>query len=73
MTDFIIRPYSKKELALLYFRDSQSGKSAVRRLMRWIRMSPELTRRLQALDYQDSSRNFTPAQVTHIIELLGEP
>ena len=71
-TDFIIRAYTKKELALLYFPDS-NPRTAVNHLMSWIRNCKQLWKQLQETGYCVSSKAFTPRQVKAIVEQLGEP
>ena len=46
MDKFIIRAYTKKELALMYFPDS-SPRTAVSHLMSWIRRCTQLWQQLQ--------------------------
>ncbi|MCR5037783.1 MAG: DUF4248 domain-containing protein [Bacteroidales bacterium] len=72
MTDFIIRAYTKKELALLYFPDSMP-RTAVNHLMSWIRNCKQLWQQLQATGYCATSKAFTPRQVKAIVDQLGEP
>ena len=72
MDDFIIRAYSKKELALMYFPDS-SPRTAVSHLMSWIHRCTQLWEQLQATGYETTCKTFTPRQVRAIIEQLGEP
>ena len=67
-----IRSYTKQELALLYFPDSDP-KTATNHLMRWINACPPLSERLAALHYRRSSKHFTSPQVVQILEYLGEP
>ena len=71
-TDFIIRAYTKKELALLYFPYS-APRTAVNHLMSWIRNCKQLWQQLQEMGYCVSSKAFTPRQVKAIVEQLGEP
>ena len=71
-TDFVIRAYTKKELALLYFPDS-NPRTAVNHLMSWIRNCKQLWQQLQEMGYCVSSKAFTPRQVKAIVEQLGEP
>lgn len=71
-TDFIIRAYTKKELALLYFPYS-APRTAVNHLMAWIRKCARLWDELQATGYHVNSKAFTPRQVKAIVEQLGEP
>ena len=72
MNNFIIRAYSKKELALMYFPDS-SPHTAVSHLMSWIRRCTQLRQQLQATGYETTCKTFTPRQVKAIVEQLGEP
>ena len=72
MDDFIIRYYTKKELALMYFPDS-SPRTAVNHLMCWIRRCTQLWQQLQQTGYETKSKTLTPRQVKIIIEHLGEP
>ena len=72
MDDFIIRAYTKKELALMYFPDS-SPRTAVSHLMSWIHRCTPLWELLQATDYEPTCKTFTPRQVKAIVEQLGEP
>ncbi len=72
MDKFIIRAYSKKELALMYFPDSQP-RTAVNHLMSWIRRCTQLWTELQATGYETTCKTFTPRQVRAIVEQLGEP
>lgn len=72
MDDFIIRAYTKKELALMYFPDS-SPRTAVNHLMAWIRRCSRLWDELSKMGYNRNSKAFTPRQVRAIVEHLGEP
>ncbi|MGM9673984.1 MAG: DUF4248 domain-containing protein [Bacteroidaceae bacterium] len=72
MDRFIIRPYTKKELALMYFPDS-SPRTAVNHLMAWIRRCRPLLERLEASGYEKTAKGFTPRQTGTIVEYLGEP
>ena len=70
--DFIIRPYSKKELALMYFPESMPS-MASKRLRRWIQQCKPLWNELQQMDYKPQSKGFTPRQVQAIVTYLGDP
>ena len=72
MDEFIIRAYTKKELALMYFPDS-APRTAVNHLMAWIRRCTSLWQQLQQMDYSINSKTLTPRQVKAIVEQLGEP
>ena len=70
--NFVIRAYTKKELALLYFPDSTPG-TAVKHLMVTIRRNDMLWDELQAMGYYNRRKTFTPREVRAIIEWLGAP
>ena len=70
--EFPIRPYTKKELALLYFPGS-TPRTAVNHLMSWIRRCTPLWNELQQTGYYPASKAFTPRQVRAIVAQLGEP
>ena len=70
--DFIIRAYTKKELALSYFPDSQP-RTAVNHLMSWIRRCRPLWTELLSTGYTMTSKSFTPRQVRTIVHHLGDP
>ena len=70
--EFSIRPYTKKELALMYFPDS-NPRTAVNHLMSWIRRCTPLWNELQQTGYYPTSKAFTPRQVRAIVAQLGEP
>lgn len=72
MTDFTIRPYTKKELGLMYFPDS-SPRTAVKHLMSWIRRCTPLWLQLHSMGYYPTAKGFTPREVRAIVEFLGEP
>ena len=72
MEKFIIRAYTKKELALMYFPKSIPS-TAVYHLMSWIRRCAPLWEQLQATGYETNCKTFTPRQVRAIVEQLGEP
>lgn len=70
--DFVIRAYTKKELALCYFPNS-NPRTAVNHLMSWIQRCTSLWEQLQHMGYIATSKAFTPRQVRAIVEQLGEP
>ena len=72
MKTISIHPYTKKELALLYFPDS-NPRTAVNDRMVWIRRCQPLWDELQQTGYYPTSKAFTPRQVRAIVEPLGEP
>lgn len=67
-----LRSYTKQELALLYFPDSDP-RTATRHLMRWINRNPTLQQELKATGYYPNSKYFTTRQVCTILDYLGEP
>ena len=69
---FIPRAYTKKELALQYFPDS-NPRTAVNHLMSWIRQCSQLWEQLRDTGYSTTSKAFTPRQVRIIVQHLGEP
>ena len=72
METFIIKAYTKKELALMYFPDSMP-RTAVSHLMAWINRCNPLAELLQTTGYLPTNKAFTPRQVKAIVEHLGEP
>ena len=70
--DFIVRTYTKKELALMYFPDSHP-RTAVNHLMAWIHRCTKLWQQLLDMGYCTTSKGFTPREVRAIVEQLGEP
>ena len=70
MTDetFVIRAYGKSELAMMYFPNSSSKRSALRKLQHWISINP----RLRVL-MGSSGNYFTPKEVQQIVDEVGEP
>ena len=61
------RTFKRTELAMLYFPEIQP-RSAWQKLRHWICINPQLCR----LD-QTGRRTFSPAEVTLIFDVLGEP
>ena len=70
--EFILRAYTKKELALCYFPGSQP-RTAVNHLMAWIRRCEPLSQALHSMGYHTNSKAFTPRQVAAIVQHLGPP
>ena len=66
------RPYTKKELALLYFPDS-TPRVAVNHLMAIIRRNDMLRDELLSSGYKNTSKVFTPRQVQAIFDWIGPP
>lgn len=70
---FKMRPYSKKELAALYFPDTAQSATAVANLRNLMRRNPALLDELTEALYKPRDKIFTPRQVRIIIRYLGEP
>ena len=66
------RPYTKSELATMYF-PIGSASNALRRLNRYIHHAHGLLPALLATGYRVNDRHFTRRQVQLIFEYLGEP
>jgi len=66
------RPYTKKELALLYFPDS-TPETAVKHLMTMIRRNDMLWDELQEMGYYNRRKTFTPREVQAIFDWIGAP
>ena len=62
--NFRIRPYSKRELAKLYFPDTNNEESAIPNLRNLMKHNPDLITEL---------KKFTPKQTGIIVQYLGEP
>lgn len=69
---FKVRAYGRTELALMYS-PNITPQAAYYKLMRWIRRSPELSRRFLKEGKPSRTRFFTPQEVSFIVEILGEP
>ena len=70
---FRIRPYSKRELAGLYFPFTKNADTAVKNLNNLMHRNPDLLAELAEARYTTYSRIFTPLQVHIIVRYLGEP
>ena len=67
-----LRSYTKQELALLYFPDSDPDVARAH-LMRWIVRCTQLYEQLQKSGYNKNTKEFNPLQVSYIFFHLGEP
>ena len=65
---FVIRAYGKSELAMMYFPNSSSKRSALRKLQHWISINPRLSVLIGS-----SGKYFTPKEVQQIVDEVGEP
>jgi len=70
--DFMIRSYSKAELACLY-NPTLSVQAARRQLRCWIQLCVPLYRELEALHAAKRAHNYSPLQVQTIVKYLGTP
>lgn len=70
---FRIRPYSKRELARLYFPDTVNDESAVANLRNLIRRVNGLGEELKEAGYKPYDKIFTPKHVGILVRYLGEP
>ena len=71
-TSMDLRSYTKQELALLYFPDSDPDVARAH-LMRWIVRCTQLNEQLKKSGYNKSCKEFNPLQVSYIFFHLGEP
>ncbi|MDD2954462.1 MAG: DUF4248 domain-containing protein [Parabacteroides sp.] len=71
--NFRIRPYSKRELAKLYFPDTVNEESAIANLRNLIKHNPDLLAELKGAHYKTHNKIFTPKQIGIIAQYLGEP
>ena len=62
MNNFKIQPYTKKELALLYFPTAEPH-AAVNRLMSWVNRCKSLHKALLDHGYQTTSKWLSPREV----------
>lgn len=72
-TNFRIRPYSKRELARLYFPDTVNEESAIANLRNLMKHNPHLIAELKGAYYKTYNKTFTPRQIGIIVQYLGEP
>lgn len=70
---FRISPYTKRELARLYFPRTENVESAVANLRNLFKRNKELMDSLQKSGYNPHNKSFTPRQVRLIVDYLGEP
>lgn len=67
-----IKSYSKQELALLYFPDSDPS-AALKRLKRWINRIPELRDSIRKDSMGEHAKFWSRTQVKQIVAYLDEP
>jgi len=73
MANDLIRSYSKSQLALMYFPDSNSSHSAVNLFMSRLNRYPDIIQELEKMGYRKTDKIFTPRMVAYLFEELGEP
>lgn len=66
-------PYSKRELAMMYFPNNLNEQSAVTNLRRMMYRIPELMDELRKAYYNPRGRSFTSRQVGILFHYLGQP
>ena len=71
--DFVLRPYTKKELAMRFFPDTACPRTATAHLVRWIKRCTPLSRQLEACGYRNTAKWLSAREVRLIVEYLGEP
>lgn len=69
--DFIIRSYTKAELAQLYC--GTRPVLALQKLYRWMRKNTALTQALSEVNYNKYRHSFLKREVRLIVYYLGEP
>ncbi len=72
-TVFKIRPYGKKELAMLYFPQAKSKTIALKKLRRWIHYNHQLHEELYNGPEGRNDWYFSVRQVKVLIKYLEEP
>ncbi|MDE7378157.1 MAG: DUF4248 domain-containing protein [Paraprevotella sp.] len=72
-SDFKIRPYTKRELARMYFPDTVCDESAVANLRNLMLRNPRLLAELDEALYRPRDKVFTPRQVVILVHYLGKP
>ena len=70
--EFVIRTYTKRQLALMYFPGSKP-RTAVNRLTLWIRRCEPLRQQLESMGYSSTCKAFTPREIRAIVNHLGPP
>lgn len=71
-SDFIVRSYTKAELAQLYSPGREPG-AALQNLYRWMRKCTPLTAELHELGYDKHRHSFLKREVETIRKHLGDP
>ena len=64
---FVIKAYSKSELAMLYF-PKDSTNAAMKKFRKWLILNPRLRKMVGK-----KTNWFTPKQVQNIVNEVGEP
>lgn len=69
---FIVRNYTKLELAMLYSPDLKM-ESAVRKLKRWVNGNTFLVEALAAVGANPNRHSYTAREVAIVVKYLGTP
>ena len=72
-TVFPIKTYGKSEFAMLMFPDITDSKIAQNKLLRWIKLDPDLHRKIQDLARTVNDNDYSPAQIRLMINKWGAP
>ena len=70
--EFLIREYSKVELAVLY-NPRMRTESAMKKLNRWIRGNKDLMKDLEAINWHPQRHSYLPHEVKLIVNYIGLP
>ena len=73
MEQFKVKTYTKQELTLLYFPDTQNVHTAVCHFMSWIYRCTPLMDELKAMGVQKRAKCFTAKEASAIVRHIGEP
>ena len=72
-TVFSIKTYGKSEFAMLMFPDITDPKIVQNKLLRWIKLDPDLHRKIQDLARTVNDNDYSPAQIRLMINKWGAP
>lgn len=71
--EFRVRPYTVRELATMYFPDTDNPDTAVSHLRRWLKRNDEAMERLRDAGHSKYAKYLTSRQVSIIVDVFGEP
>ena len=72
-TTFPIKTYGKSEFAMLMFPDITNPRVAQNKLLRWIKLDPDLHRKILDLARTVNDNDYSPAQIRLMIDKWGAP